>query len=94
MNKERKEALIRIPIAIISWIILEVWGVLTAILVIFNFLYVLFVGKRNREVANFVNNYISYMYQVLRYTCFTTNVRPFPFNDFPKMEKPEFKFQN
>ena len=95
MKKERLEALIRIPIAIISGIILELWGILTTILVIINFFFVIFTGKRNKDLVNFTNLYVNYMYKVLRYVTFNTNERPFPFKDMGKpMEKPDYKFQN
>ena len=79
MNKERKEALLRIPIGIIAWIIVELWGLLAVVLVVFNFFYTLIVGKRNKDVSKFVNHYVLYLYQTVRYIGFTTNKRPFPF---------------
>lgn len=85
MNKERLEALIRIPVGIVSWIIVELWGILATILVVLSFIYTIFTGKRHKGMADFVNKFVSYMYSTLRYISFTTNQRPFPFN---KLEKP------
>lgn len=84
MNDERKETFIRIPIGIISGLIMEIWGTLVLVLAIFHWFAVLFVGKRNKSLANFGNQYATYVYSVVRYLTFTTNQRPFPFNEFGK----------
>lgn len=84
MNQERKETLIRIPVGIISWIILELWGMLIVVIVILNFLYTLFSGKRHKDLARFANIYVSFVYSTIRYISFTTNERPFPFNSLGK----------
>lgn len=81
---ERKEALVRIPVGIISYIILHFWTILVFILVLFQLAYVIITGKRNKPVATFCNQYIAYLYTVWRYLAFTTDSRPFPFNDFQK----------
>lgn len=95
MKKERKEALLRIPIGIISWTIVELWGVLICVIILFQFLYSLFTGKRNKDLANFANIYVSFAYSTIRYISFTTNERPFPFNKLGKVkDNVDLKFQN
>jgi amino acid permease len=94
MNKERKEALMRIPLGILAAIIAEFWGAITFILIIINFVIVIFTGKRNKNLTKFNNNYVTFMYQFVRYITFTTNQRPFPFNDLKEIEKVDYKFQN
>lgn len=84
MNEEKKEALIRIPIGIISYIIAKLWGILAIFLILINLIYTLFAGKRNKDISNFVNVYITYIYRMLRYMSFSTNERPFPFNPLGK----------
>ena len=94
MKKERKEALLRIPIGIVCGIIAELWGILTVVLAIINFFVVLFTAKRNKNLSKFANLYVSYLYSYLRYMMFTTNIRPFPFNDVKEVEKVDYKSQN
>ena len=92
MDTERKEALIRIPIALISWIIMEVWGLLVIVLTIFHWFVVIFTAKRNKAIASFGNQYASYLHNVVRYLTFATDERPFPFNnDMKTVEKLDMK---
>ena len=92
LNADQKEALLRIPIVFVSWIILKFWGLLTLVFVVLNFFYTLFKGKRHKGMAEFTNTYITFVYSVLRYMCFTTNKRPFPFYELKKpFEKVEMK---
>jgi hypothetical protein len=84
---ERREALIRIPIAIISGLILEIWANLTIILSLVNFFIVIFTSKRNRDISDFSEYFNSYAYSFFRYITFNTNERPFPFAPLKKMNK-------
>lgn len=95
MDIERKEALLRIPIGIVCAIIAELWGALIVFIVIVNWFFTLFSAKRNKDLANFANIYINYIYKFSRYMTFNTNERPFPFNKLGKeMEKFDSKYQN
>ena len=53
MKPERKEAFMRIVVLLVSGIILGIWKGLIQILVVVNWLIVLFTAKRNAELANF-----------------------------------------
>ena len=81
---ERKEALMRILVGIISGIILAFWGFLMRVIVIIHFLYVLFANKRNKDLAEFSNSWNTFTYNFMRYMTFTTNKRPFPFTNLGK----------
>ncbi len=87
MNKERKEALIRILVGIISGIILYAWWYLTALLFIVNFFITIIRGKREKEIAEFSEYFSTQAYLFFRYITFETNQRPFPFNNLKKMGK-------
>jgi len=92
MKVETEEALIRIPIIIIGWIIMDLWGALVVFISIINWFHTIFTAKRHKGLAKFTNFYIAYMYRFVRYATFTTNERPFPWNDFGKpMEKVNMK---
>jgi len=81
---ERLELLMRIFVCIVTGIILEVWMWFVALITIFNWIYTLFVGKRNKEIADLseIWNTQNYVYQ--RYLLLVTNERPFPFNKLTK----------
>jgi hypothetical protein len=83
-KSERVEALLRIPLGIICYIIVYVWGALAGLLAVFQFFYVIITGKKNKPVSNFNNQFVTFAYTFGRYIFFTTNERPFPFADFKK----------
>ncbi|MBR9677518.1 DUF4389 domain-containing protein [Candidatus Woesearchaeota archaeon] len=79
MKTDRKEALMRIPVLIVSGIILGVWKMLIHLLAITNFFIALVVAKRNQSIADFCEIWNTQMYIFLRYATFVSNQRPFPF---------------
>ena len=87
---ERKEAWMRIIIGIISGIILGVWKSLVQIISIVHWFIVVVTGKRNKDLAEFVEIWNTQLYIYLKYMTFVTNIRPFPFN---KLEKNISKFR-
>jgi len=76
---ERSEAFMRIIVGIISGIIIGLWKTFVQIISIIHWIYVVFSGKRNKELANFSNLWSTQIYRYIRYMTFTTNERPFPF---------------
>ncbi len=92
MKIETEEALIRIPIVIIGWVIMDLWGALVVFVSIINWVYTIFNAKRHKGLSKFANVYIAYMYRFVRYATFTTNERPFPWNNLGKpIEKVNMK---
>ncbi len=89
--EERKEALMRIVVLVISGIILAVWKYLVMVLMIFNFIYVLFTKKRMKDFADMCEVWNTQWYTFQRYMFFVNNDRPFPFN---KLEKSMSKYEN
>ena len=86
---ERTEALMRIFVGIVTGIILYFWGYLVVILLVINFVYTIFVGKRLKELANMCEIWNTQAYTLKRYIIFESNKRPFPFS---KLEKSMSKF--
>jgi len=82
---ERKEAWLRIIVAIISGIILAVWRYLIYVFAIISWFIVVFSGKRNMELAMFSEYFNTELYKYLRYLTFVSNKRPFPFSDMERM---------
>ncbi|MDP2925498.1 MAG: DUF4389 domain-containing protein [Nanoarchaeota archaeon] len=87
-KRERKEALMRIVVLIISGIILIVWKSLIVVLVVLQFLIALIAGKRIKSIALFSEIWNTQIYIFFRYMTFVTNKRPFPFASLePQMSK-------
>ena len=86
---ERLEALMRIFVAIVTGIILYFWGYLIVVLVVINFVYTIFAGKRLKELANMCEIWNTQAYVLKRYIIFQSNKRPFPFT---KLERSMSKF--
>ncbi len=92
MKTERKEALIRIPVVIIGWIVMDLWAALITFVGVIHLVYALFTNKRHKKLANFANYFVTYMYKFVRYAALTTNQRPFPWEEFGKpVEKVNMK---
>ena len=89
MSEERKEALMRIFVGIVTGIILGVWRALIFVFVIMNWIYVLFADKRLKEFAVLSEVWNTQMYTYIRYMVFLTNKRPFPFS---KLERSISKY--
>jgi len=87
MNKERKEAWMRIIVAIVSGIILYLWGYVVCFLSIVNWLIALFSGRRNKGMAEFCEYWNTEYYKFTRYLTSVTNKRPFPFSEMEKLSK-------
>ena len=90
MKKERKEALFRILVLIVSGIVLAVWRYFIIVLAIINFFYTLFMAKRNKEFARLSEIWNTQFYIFQRYIIFQSNKRPFPFT---RLEKNMSKFE-
>ena len=78
---ERTEAGMRIVVAIVSGIILGLWKIVVEIVAIVHWFYVIFLGKRNKDLAEFCNQWNTQIYRFVRYITFSTNSRPFPFSE-------------
>lgn len=90
MNKERKEAWMRIVVGIVSGIIIKVWESFVTVLSIVNFFYTLFAKKRMRQLAELSEIWNTQDYIFKRYMIFESNIRPFPFT---KLQKSMSKFK-
>lgn len=76
---ERSEVLMRIVVGLVSGIILGLWKGLIQIITVIHFIFALFSGKRNKDLAEFCDYWNNFVYDYLRYMTFCTNKRPFPF---------------
>jgi len=90
MKGERKEALMRIIVLIVSGIVLVVWKYLIFIFGIINFFYTIFAGRRLKELAELSETWNTQWYYFQRYLIFLSNKRPFPFS---RLQKSMGKFE-
>ena len=84
-REERKEALWRALVLVVSGVILWVWGYLAYLLIIINWLIVLIAGYRKREIAEFIEYWNTEVYRFFRYLSGISNERPFPFSEMQRM---------
>ncbi len=53
------------------------------VVVILQFMWVLFTADKNRPLLSFGHQLSTFVYQIYRYLTFNTEHRPFPFSDWP-----------
>jgi hypothetical protein len=71
---------LRLLFMIVMAICHEVARLVCAVVVVLQFLHVLFTGQSNPRLKDFGLSLAQYAYQVLEYLTFNTEVRPFPFD--------------
>lgn len=64
-------------------IIYSVAEVVLAVVIFFQFLSVLFTGNKNEKVLSLGSQLSTFVYQVFSYLTYNSEVRPFPFSDWP-----------
>ncbi|MDH5632100.1 MAG: DUF4389 domain-containing protein [Gammaproteobacteria bacterium] len=67
-------------------IIYSVTEMVIALVVLFQFLSVLFTRQTNEQLLDLGQRLSTYVFQILRYVTFNSDDRPFPFSDFPATE--------
>lgn len=82
--KVRGEALFRLVVAVVSGIILWVWGYVTCLFAFTNLIIVLITGKRNKDLSELALVWLTQVYATGRYLFFIDDVRPFPFNSLTR----------
>ncbi|HOF44159.1 MAG TPA: DUF4389 domain-containing protein [Candidatus Pacearchaeota archaeon] len=88
-RKNKGEVWMRIPVFIISGIILYVWGFFIFCFAIAQFVLILFKGKREKELLKMSNIYLVQLHIFIRYVTFLSDKRPFPFGELEKEIKKE-----
>jgi hypothetical protein len=88
---ERNEALIRIPVCVVTGVVLGTWRGLIQILSVFHWIYILIANKRIKGLARFCHIWNCQIYAFLKYMTFATNKRPFPFSELSKVDPADFR---
>ena len=84
LKASRGEGWMRIPVGIVSGVIIYIWAYLICLFFVINFLYRVITGKTLGELANMSEVWNIQNYQLMRYMVFQTEDRPFPFTDLKK----------
>ena len=71
---------LRLLFMIVMWLLFEVTRLVTAVVVVLQFLHVLFTGQTNPRLMHFGRSLAAYMHEMVSYLTFNTEVRPFPFD--------------
>lgn len=84
ISPERKETWMRIPVAIVSGFILDVWGFFICIFALVQLILILVKEKKEKELLKMCHVYNVQLYIFMRYITFLSDKRPFPFADLEK----------
>lgn len=87
VKAERKEAIFRIVVGVISGIILYVLKSVAYLLIAVHLIYSLITGKRIKALAEFIEYWNTTLYVYFRYMSGVSNKRPFPFSELSAMSK-------
>ena len=77
-NVKKKSTWLRLVFMIAMGIAWSIAGFVTSVVIVANFLYVLFTGKTNDKLTEFGQSLATYLYQIVRFMTFNTETRPFP----------------
>ena len=79
-NLRARSTWLRLVFMIVIGICHELARLVGAVIVLLQFLHVLFTGKPNARLLDVGLSLAQYVYQVVEYLTFNTEVRPFPFD--------------
>jgi len=80
---------LRLFFMIVMSVCYAVARLVTTVVVVVQFLHVLFSGRINEPLRTFGQSLAMYTYQIVTYLTFNTEVRPFPFDgDWPQEPRP------
>ncbi|MCX6746703.1 MAG: DUF4389 domain-containing protein [Candidatus Pacearchaeota archaeon] len=80
----KKEIWMRIPIFIVSGVILKVWGFFILIFALVQFILIFLEKKKEEEFSRMFNLFGEQLYCFIRYITFISEEKPFPFSGLKK----------
>jgi len=75
-DARRWELLVRIFYSIAIMFVMFVYGIIAGILMIIQWFVILILGRRNKDLSEFIRGYLEYHVHVLSYTSWMTDSRP------------------
>lgn len=85
--KNKKSVWMRIPIFIVSGIILHVWGCFVLIFSLVQLVLLLVGEKKEKEFSNFSSLFSNQIYIFFKYITFLSEKKPFPWGKLGKGKK-------
>jgi len=86
-NIKTKETWIRGVYILIFVFAYSIAEVVMGAVVLMQFLFILFTAEKNEKLLALGQDVSYYIYQVMRYLTFNTDEKPFPFSDWPGIER-------
>jgi len=83
---EGKQGWIRVAFVALFWIVFYISQLVVAVVVAAQCAFTLIAGAPNPQLTAFGDSLSRYVQEILRYVTFNTDLRPFPFSDFPKSD--------
>jgi hypothetical protein len=80
----RRELWMRIPVFILSGVILYVWGFFILIFSLAQLVLLLVEGKKEKEFVHISSVFSNQIYTFFKYITFLSDERPFPFSKIKK----------
>ncbi len=80
----RMKILLRFLYSILYLLVFEILRLVVQVTVLFQYVYLLVVGKPSIQLRRFGNRVSDYTFRVLRYLTLNENARPYPFSPFPE----------
>ena len=74
---------LRLIFMLLFLLIVEIALFVLFVLVIWQFVYRLFVGNSYNDLLHWSNSLTQFVYQIYRFLTYQTDVKPFPFHDWP-----------
>lgn len=85
--KSKKSVWMRIPVFIVSGIILKVWLCFILIFALVQFILLLVGKKKEKEFLNISGMFSEQVYCFFRYIAFVSEEKPFPFSELKKRKR-------
>jgi len=82
-NLKDSSAWLRLVFMLLFSIIYSVAEVVLVMVVVFQFFFVLLSGGRNDKVLSLGSQLSTFIYQIVRYLTYNSDIRPYPFSDWP-----------
>ena len=80
-NVRSKNTWLRLLFMIVMAVAWSIAVFIASVVVVVNFLYVLFTGKTNAGLTGLGQSLATYLYQIVRFMTFNTETRPFPMDE-------------
>ena len=80
-NVKSKRTWMRLVFMVLMGIAWSITVFVTSVIVVVNFLYVLFTGKTHEQLTEFGHSLATYLFQIVEFMTFNTETRPFPIDE-------------